>query len=173
MVRGGVRRISGEALAAPRPRQPTALLMAALRTSEPYFSLRRIRLRKTRGHGPAAAVGAFHQQSVRLDHRSGSRILRAMNRQRSGIADGSRSMRTPCSALPFLRCRVFVLALRDAVASHQGGCHERAGPAPNSAGIPRAFTATWSPIPLRCAPLARSPSRAADGSSEPVVALER
>src|SRR6202043_1672754 len=32
-VRSGVRRIPGEALVAPRPPQPTALLMAALRTS--------------------------------------------------------------------------------------------------------------------------------------------
>jgi hypothetical protein len=46
--------------------------MAALRTSEPYFPLRRTRFRQAGGHGPAAAVGAFHQQSVRLDHRSGS-----------------------------------------------------------------------------------------------------
>ena len=31
--------------------------------------------------------------------------------------------------------------------SSRRGCHERAGPAPNSAGIPRAFTAIEPPIP--------------------------
>jgi hypothetical protein len=121
-VRRGVRRISGEPLAALRRPQPTGLLMAALRTSEPYFSLRRIRFRQGRGHGPAAAVGAFHQQSVGLDHRSGSQISGLMGRQRSGNADGSCSIRTPCSALPFFGFRVFILlALRDAGGFAQGG----------------------------------------------------
>jgi hypothetical protein len=45
-----------------------------------------------------------------------------MDRQRSGIADGSCSIRTPCIALPFLRFRVFVLALRGAGSFAPGGC---------------------------------------------------
>jgi hypothetical protein len=73
-MRRGVHRIPGEALAACGPLQTAALLMAALRASEPYFPLRRIRFRQARGHGPAAAMGAFHQQSVRLDHGRGSNI---------------------------------------------------------------------------------------------------
>jgi hypothetical protein len=122
-VRSGVRRISEEPLAAFSPLQPTALLMAALRTFEPYFSLRRIRFRQGRGHGPAAAAGAFHQQSVHLDHRSGSQIPGPMDRQRSGKADDSCSIRTPCSARPFLGFKVFILlALRDAGGFAQGGC---------------------------------------------------
>jgi hypothetical protein len=67
-VRRGLFKISDEALAASRPQQPTALLVVALRTPEPYFSLRQIRFRQACGHGPAAAMGAFHQQSVRLYH---------------------------------------------------------------------------------------------------------
>jgi hypothetical protein len=72
--------------------------MAALRTSEPYFSQRRIP-RKTRGHGPAAAVGAFHQQSVRLDRRSGSQILSPMD-QKTTSSDANSSRKIKFLILP-------------------------------------------------------------------------
>jgi hypothetical protein len=67
-VRSGVHRISGETLAAFRAPQPTIHLMAALGTPKPNLLRRRIRFRQARGHGPAAAMGAFHQQSASLDH---------------------------------------------------------------------------------------------------------
>jgi hypothetical protein len=97
-VRRGAHSIAGEALAASGPLQPAALLMAALRTSEPYFSLQGIRFRQARGHGPAAAMGAFYQQSVRLNQGRHSNIV-PLDQQRSAISDGSCSIRTSFSAV--------------------------------------------------------------------------